>query len=156
VGRHKGIFRLILYASAAGVVLGLAGNAHALPRVVPYINVTLTPLTLDLGSVPEPGPYDSASELKVHVAANCAHGGVVASVTPLTRTGGGGSIAPERVFVRIPATGVYVAMTSPVSITGAMMPGVFDVVLKFRVVTNLGDIPGQYVGTLTITCAGPP
>lgn len=79
----------------------------------------------------------------------------MASATPLNRSGGG-VIPLERFFVRIPATGQYVAMTVPVVITGPMMPGVFDVVLKFRVETRLENPPGTYTGTVTLTCATGP
>ncbi|MGB2975718.1 MAG: hypothetical protein WBD18_06745 [Phycisphaerae bacterium] len=145
-----------LVAVAVAAVLALwAETAHAIPKVERYVNVSVTPATLDLGSVPQPGTYDSPSELKAHVTANCTHGGVVASMTALTRAGGG-TIGLERIFLKLPATGNYVAMTNPVAVTGPMNPGVFDVVLKFRVETTLEEIPGEYTGTLTITCAGAP
>jgi len=153
--KARGISPVLCGLVAVAVAAALAGPAHALPRVERYVNVTVTPATLDLGSVPQPGTYDSASELKVHVTANCVHGGVVASVTALERAGGG-TIGPERVFVKLPATDNYVAMTNPVAVTGPMNPGVFDVVLKFRVETTWADDPGEYTGTLTITCAGAP
>jgi len=146
----------LVAVSAVAALALCAGTAHAIPKVERYISVTVTPATLDLGSVPQPGLYDSASELKVHVTANCVHGGIAASVTALERAGGGGSIGPERVFVRLPATGVYVPMTNPVVVTGPMNPGVFDVVLMFRVETTWADNAGEYTGTLTITCAGAP
>jgi len=151
--RAHALGRLVV---AAAVLALWAETAHAIPKVERYVSVSVTPATLDLGSVPQPGTYDSASELKVHVTANCVHGGVVASVTALERAGGGGSIGPERVFVKLPATDNYVAMTNPVAVTGPMNPGVFDVILKFRVETTWADDPGEYTGTLTITCAGAP
>jgi hypothetical protein len=117
--------------------------------------MNVTPDRLDLGSVPQAGAYDSPAELKVHVTANCVHAGVVASLTPLDRAEGG-RIGPERVFVRLPRTGNYMPMTNPVAITGPMNPGVFDVILKFRVETTMADGPGDYAGTITITCAAAP
>jgi hypothetical protein len=73
-------------------------------------------------------------------------------MTALTRAGGG-SIGPERVFVKLPTSGKYMPMTGPVNVTGPMNPGVVDVILKFRVQTALADAPGDYAGTITITCA---
>ena len=158
--RHSGrgrsfLVACCLLATLATLAVMLCGPAQALPRVERYVSATVSPAALDLGSVPQPGSYDSPSELKVHVTANCIHGGVVASVTPLTRTGGG-SIAPERVFVKLPATGNYVPMTNPVAVTGPMNPGVFDVILKFRLETTLADVAGEYAGTITITCSAAP
>ena len=141
---------------AAAVVTFLAAQpACALPRIERYLSVTVTPSELDLGTVPQPGVYDSPSELKVHVTANCTHGGVVASVTPLVRAGGG-TLDPERVSVKLPGTGNYVPMTNPVPVTGPMDPGVFDVILKFRLTTDFQVLAGTYTGTITITCAGAP
>jgi len=153
--KARGLSPILCGLIAVAVAAALAGPAEALPKVERYVSVTVTPATLDLGSVPQPGTYDSASELKAHVTANCVHGGVVASMTALTRAGGG-TIGLERIFLKLPATGVYVPMTAPVVVTGPMNPGVFDVVIKFRVETLLADVPGEYTGTLTITCAGAP
>ena len=140
----------------SAMVLAIASTqALALPRVVPYVLVSVTPKELDLGTVPQPGVYDSPAALTVRVAANCAHGGLAASATPLTRAEGG-AIGTDRIFIKLPAAGDYVPMTHPVVVTGPMMPGVFDVVLKFRVETILTDAPGEYVGTLVFTCAAGP
>jgi hypothetical protein len=137
-------------------VLAVAAmDVHAAPIIQRYVNFSVTPNILDLGSVPQPGTYDSPSELKVHVTANCVHIGVVASATALTRAGGG-SIGPERIFVKLPATGKYMPMTGPVAVTGPMNPGVVDVILKFRVQTTLADVAGEYAGIITITCATAP
>jgi len=140
---------------AGAVLAALSQAAYALPRVERYVEISVTPEELDLGSVPQPGAYDSPAELTVHVAANCVHGGVVATATPL-KLSEGIEIPLERFFVKIPATGQYVPMTAPVVITGPMMPGVFDVVLKFRVETRLENPPGTYTGTLTFTLAAGP
>ncbi|MEX0776384.1 MAG: hypothetical protein WD042_11825 [Phycisphaeraceae bacterium] len=147
--------RLAAVAIAAILSLGVtAQRACALPVIERYVQVTATPETLDLGTAPGQGDFDSPSELTVKVAANCATGGVVASVSALQMTGGG-SIGPERVFVKLPLTGNYVAMTNPVVVTPPTNPGTFNIVLKFRVQTTIADAPGQYVGTVTITVAPP-
>ncbi|MCY2924075.1 MAG: hypothetical protein NT031_01310 [Planctomycetota bacterium] len=124
-------------------------DIHAAPVVQKYINMSVSPTTLDLGSVPGPGAYDSPSELKVHVTANCVHGGVVASVTPLT-CADGGDIGRERIFIKLSGMN-FRPMTSAVPVTGPMNPGIFDIVLKFRVGTTWADVPGDYAGTLTLT-----
>jgi len=136
-------------------LMAAAQVAQAAPVVQPYVNVSVTPASLDLGTVPQPGTYDSPAELKVHVTANCIHGGVMVSLAPLARAEGG-SIAPARVFLKLPATGTYIPMSAAVAVTGPMGPGIFDVVLKFRVETTIADIAGEYTGTLTITCTAAP
>jgi hypothetical protein len=136
-------------------LMAAAQVAQAAPVVQPYVSVNATPASLDLGTVPQPGTYDSPAELKVHVTANCIHGGVVVSLTPLVRAEGG-SIGPAQVFLRLPATGTYIPMSAAVAVTGPTGPGIFDVVLKFRVVTTLADAAGEYAGTLTITCSAAP
>lgn len=155
-GGTGGVHRLLcVLAASAAVLLAAAEKAEAVPRVERYVNFSVTPTSLDLGSVPQPGVYNSPAELKVHVTANCVHGGVVASATPLTRAGGG-SIGTDRVFIKLPGTGNYMPMIAPVPVTGPMNPGVFDVILKFRVETTLADVAGEYAGTITITCSAAP
>jgi hypothetical protein len=138
------------------VILIAAAAAHAGLIIQRYVNFSVTPSSLNLGSVPQPGAYDSPAELKVHVTANCVHGGIVASMTPLTRTHGDGSIGNDRVFIMLPGTGKYVPMIAPVIVTGPMNPGIFDVILKFRVETTWADGADDYAGTITITCSAAP
>jgi hypothetical protein len=123
------------------------------PVIEQYFCISVTPHELDLGNVPHPGLYDSPAILTVHVAADCEHGGVVASATPLQHPEG--TIPPERIFVRILPTGGYVSMDAPVVITGPAGPGVFDVELKFRLETVFEDPAGTYTGTFTFTCNAP-
>ena len=141
---------LCVLVAATAILAAATQKAQALPRIVRYVEISVTPTELDLGNVPQPGLYDSPAELTVHVAANCDHGGVVASATPLQRSGGG-EIPLEHFFVKIPASGLFVPMTAPVLITGPMGPGVFDVLLKFRLETLLQDPAGEYTGTITFT-----
>ncbi|GAI21941.1 unnamed protein product, partial [marine sediment metagenome] len=56
---------------------------HPLPGIERYISISVTPKELDLGSVPQPGLYDSPAILTLQVEANCPHGGVVVHATPL-------------------------------------------------------------------------
>lgn len=139
-----------MLAAVAGVLACTVEQAQALPRLERYVEVSVNPEELDLGSVLQPGTYDSPTELTVHVAANCNHGGVTLSATSLKRTGGG-EIPLERFFVKLPTTGVFVPMTAPILLTGPMVPGVFDVMLKFRLKTLMQDPAGKYTGTITLT-----
>lgn len=135
------------------VLLLASSPSHAgIIKVQPYVEVTVSPASLDLGTVPAIGPYDSPATLTVHVAANCNHGPVVASMMPLTAPGGV-SLPLERVFVKRPVTNDYVAMIAPVVLSAPHVPGQYDLKLYFRVETTFGDPPGQYSGTLVLTCA---
>lgn len=133
----------------------LKGNFpdHPLPGIERYISVSITPKELDLGAVPQPGLYDSPAILRLHVEANCPHGGVVVHATPLVCPKAP-PILPDRIFVRIPETGEYVPMKGPVNVTGRMGPGVFDFELTFRVNTELQDRPGRYTGMFVFTFMG--
>ena len=144
---------ITLHLSAA--VCPVKGNFpdHPLPRIERYISISVTPKELDLGAVPQPGLYDSPAILTLHVEANCPHGGVVVHATPL-ESPESGFIPPERILVRVPETGEYVPMRDPVNITGPMGPGVFDLALNFRVVTDLDNAPGKYTGMFVFTFMG--
>jgi len=87
---HRFSAACVAVLGALAVLALAAPAAHAAPIIQRYVNFKVTPRTLDLGSVPQPGTYNSPSLLKVHVTANCVHSGVVASVTALARTGGRG------------------------------------------------------------------
>ena len=142
---------LITLSSLSLAAASKKGSARP-QRIEPYVRVHVTPRKLKLGSVPQPGIYDSRAKLKVHIKANCPHGPVMASATPL-ETREGASIPPERIFVRIPETGEYVPMGEPVAITGPdpMGPGAYHIDLRFRIKTVLQDPPGKYTGTFTFT-----
>jgi hypothetical protein len=123
---------------------------------MPYVQVTVTPNPIDLGTVPQPGAYDSPAVLKVHLAANCNHGGIVISITPLSLVGGGATLGLDRIFVKPPGAPDFLPMTAPIGIAPPGGPIVVDYVLKFRVETTWGDDPGQYAGTIVITCSAAP
>ena len=120
-------------------------------RIEPYVRVHVTPRKLKLGRVPQPGMYYSRAKLKVHVKANCPHGPVMASATPL-ETPEGASIPPERISVIIPDMGEY-SLGEPVAITGPdpMGPGAYHIDLRFRIDTVLQDPAGTYRGTFIFT-----
>jgi hypothetical protein len=138
---------------AAGLLVPAlwACPAQALPRILPYVQVTVTPNPLDLGVVESPGAFDSSSQLKIHLTANCNTGGIVISMTPLARVGGGGTLPLERIFVQTPLSGGFIAMTAPLWVAPASGPIVADYLLRFRLQTVFDDLGGTYTGTLTVT-----
>ena len=141
-----------LCLAAAVVALGAASPiARARPRIVPYVHVSVTPENLDLGSVAQPAVFHSPATLTVHVAANTAHRGVVVSMAAPLSGPEGATIPLERIWVKIPVTGEFVALTEPVALTGPMNPGIVDLLIKFRVETLLENPPGKYTGTITFT-----
>jgi len=140
------VARLALATAAVLAALAaLPQQASALPRVQPYVQLSVTPQSLDLGTVPQPGAFDSPAELTVHIAANCNHGGVVISTTGLL-TSEGEAIPPERIFVRTQQGGSYVPMTNPVPVIAPAGPGVVEVKVSVRIQTSSSDPAGTYVG----------
>lgn len=141
------LFPAVLIVALLG---GLTQSVQARPRIQPYVSLTLSADTLDLGNVAQPGVFDSPAILTVHIAANCSHGGIVISTTPLAGPGGA-EIPLARFSVKLPATGQFVPMIHPVVLTGPMNPGVVDVPVMFRVETQMQTSPGKYTGTITFT-----
>lgn len=127
-------------------------DAGAAPQVQPFIYVETAPTSLDLGELYfSQTAYDSPATLTVRLYANLSHGGVMVSLSPLERVGGGAQIAPERVLVKRSDMTSYVPLSSPINLTGPRPPGYFEYVLQFRVETPAMDPAGQYTGTLTLT-----
>lgn len=128
------------------------------PKPDPYVEITVTPETLDLGSVPQPGIYDSDATLTVSMSSNVKTDGVVISATPLVRAEGS-EIPLERFYVKkLKKGGAFVPLTEPVMVIGPKKPGEREhtVRLKFRVVTDLDNPAGEYTGTLVVTVSVPP
>jgi len=142
-----------MIAATAGAV---TQSVQARPIIVPYVRVSVSPENLDLGSIPQPGVFDSPATLTVHVAANTVHGGVVVSMAAPLVGPGEATIPLARTWVKMPVSGEFVALTAPVIVTGPMGPGVVDIPLKFRVETDLANRPGTYSGTLVVTCGVAP
>ena len=140
----------ICLLAGALALLGAPRNAYALPRIQRYIEISVSPDHLDLGSVFQPGVFDSPATLTVHVAANYNHGGIIVTATPLDGPGGA-TIPLDRMWVKLPVSGEFVPLIAPVMAIGPMGPGVVDVPLKFRVETLLLNPAGEYNGTITIT-----
>ena len=150
----SGMVRLAcVIAGAAGLLLLPPQTSQALPRVKRYIGLTAQPQSLDLGAVSQPGLYDSPAVLSLHLAANCNHGRLVMTTTPL-QSAGGDVIPPSRVFVRLPETGQYVPLTQPVVIAPGAGPGVRDFQLRFRIKTQPTDPAGTYTATFNLVVEG--
>ena len=143
------ILLLVIFAlTAAPTVIP---NAAPTSAITPYCHLSVSTDTLDLGTVPRPGVFDSPATLTVHVAANIAHGGVMISMADPLEGPEGAKIPLNRTWVKLSAGGQFVDLTAQVTVTGPMNPGVLDVPLKFRVETDFGNPPGTYSGTLVVT-----
>jgi hypothetical protein len=81
------------------------------------------------------------------------HGPILISSTKLKRRQGG-SISPERIFVKTPATNGFVPIAKPVAISKPAI-GSHKIVLDFRVKTQFLDPAGEYTGTVTLTITPP-
>lgn len=121
---------------------------------VPFIRIITSPDEIDLGTaVFFAGVHEVPGALKVQVDANCMHGPVVISTTPLERQGGG-QIEPDDIFVRAPITGGYVSLKKPVVILPSA-PGSQEVEVDFKVHAGTNHPSGQYKGIITLTIAPP-
>ncbi len=141
---------------AAVVALCWVGNAWAVKPAdtadKPFINVTTTPKEVDLGTG-FMGDHEVKAAVTVAVEANCVHGPIYLSVTPLNRKNGS-SIEPDRVSVRTAATDGYVAMKKPVAISQTTK-GSHKVVVDVKVDTPAGYEAGKYEGVFTFMITPP-
>lgn len=146
--------RLVITWALAAVLFGLAGVAGAEQINKPFVNVSTTPDVLDLGTASLfTDSLEVPGALTVKVDSNCFHGPIMISTTKLKRRRGG-SISPERIFVKTPATGGFVSMARPVAISKST-DGPHTIVLDLRVETNFLDPAGEYTGTITLTIMPP-
>ncbi len=146
--------RLVITWVLAAVLFGLAGVAGAEQFDKPFVNVSTTPDVLDLGTASLfTESLDVPGALTVNVDSNCFHGPIMISTTKLKRRQGG-SISPDRIFVKTPATGGFVTMARPVAISKST-EGPHKIVLYLRVTTKLLDPAGEYTGIITLTIMPP-
>ena len=146
--------RLVITWVLAVGLFGLAGIAGAEQTVRPFVNISTTPDTLDLGTASLfTNFYDVPAALTVKVDANCMHGPIMISTTKLKRRQGG-SISPDRIFVKTPATDGFVTMARPVAISKPTI-GSHEIVLDLRVDAQFLDPAGEYTGTLMLTIMPP-
>ena len=146
--------RLVIIIWVLAVWFGLVGTAGAEPIDKPFINISTTPEKLDLGTATFfMNTYDVPSALTVKIDANCMHGPIIISATKLKRREGG-SISPERIYVKSPATGGFVSMSRPVAISGTAV-GSEKIVVDLRVEAEQLYPAGEYNGTLIVTMMPP-
>jgi len=119
----------------------------------PYIHVSPSSYSVDLGTAVSPGLYTVNKALTLKVESNFLHGPILVSVSDLKRSWGG-SIPPERVYVRSSSTWGFVAMKRPVAVSETQS-GSHDVVIDLQVETGFKDLAGKYEGTITVTVMPP-
>ena len=135
-------------------VLGSAGVIQAADLTAqPYVRITTTPNSLDLGTIPFWDEGISNAVLTVNVESNSVHGPIVAVISELKRPGSA-SIPPERVSVKTGSTNGFVSMAGPVAISETTM-GSHQINLNFKVRTYVQDLAGRYEGSLTLTVMPP-
>jgi len=145
--------KVITLVLAIGL-FGLTGVAQAEQVDKPFVNVSATPDSIDLGTASLfTNTFDVPAALTVKVDANCFHGPIMISATKLKHSRGN-SILPERIFVKSPATSGFVAMAKPVAISKPTM-GSHKIVLDLRVEADLLYPAGEYSGTLILTMVPP-
>jgi hypothetical protein len=146
--------RLLTALTVLITLIGSAGTSPAGIGAKPYISVSFTPEIIDLGTLPFPlGTYDPPAVLTVRVESNCVHGPILASITGLKHHTGG-TITPDRIFIKSQTTGGFVPMVKPVAVSETTM-GSHDILLNFRVENKFQDMAGKYTGTITLTITPP-
>lgn len=142
--------RLVITCVLAIGLFGLAGIAGAEQVDKPFLNVSTKPDKIDLGTASLfRDTLDVPAALTVLVESNCMHGPIMISATKLKRREGG-SISPERIYVKSSATDGFVPIASPVAISKPEI-GSHEIVLDLRVETKFFDPAGEYSGTLMLT-----
>lgn len=148
--------RTTTWALLVVVAFAWTGTASAVKPAktdIPYITITATPERLDLGTATFMGPREVKGALTVNVEANCLHGPIYLSTTPLRRRNGG-SIEPDRIFVRTEATNGFVAVKRPVAISQPAK-GSHEIVVDMKVDTPAGAPAGDYRGELGLMIVPP-
>jgi len=134
--------------------VGIAGAAQTVNFDEPFVNISTKPDKIDLGIMTMfTDAFEVPGALTVYVDSNCLHGPILISASKLERPQGG-SISPDNIYVRTPATSGYVAMARPVAISEPTK-GSHKIVVDLRVKTQLLYPAGEYSGTLTLTIMPP-
>lgn len=147
--------RILITMVLAVGLFGWAAICDAEQTDEPFVHVSTSPDKIDLGTAPLANTFDVPAALTVNVDSNCIHGPIMISSTKLKHSGGG-SISPERIFVKSPSTDGFVAMARPVVISKPTI-GSHKVVLDLRVETEFLYLypAGEYSGTLMLTIMPP-
>jgi hypothetical protein len=99
------------------------------------------------------GTLELRAAMTVQVEANCLHGPIYLSATPLNQKNGN-TIGTERISVRTAETHGYVAMNKPVAISQPAK-GSHKVVVDVKVDTPPGYPAGEYSGVFTFMIMPP-
>jgi hypothetical protein len=154
LGGRMTMKRLVITWALIIGLFGLAGVAEAEQVDKPYVNVTTTPDSVDLGTTSLlTNTFEVPAALTVKVDANCFHGPIMISATKLKHRQGR-SISPEHIFVKSPVTSGFVAMARPVAISKPTI-GSHKIVLDLKVEADLLYPAGEYSGTLMLTMIPP-
>jgi hypothetical protein len=146
--------RLVITWALAIGFFGVAAVTEAEQADKPFVNVSATPDSIDLGTASLfTNTFEVPAALTVKVDANCFHGPIMISATKLKHRQGS-SISPEHIFVKSPATSGFVAMAKPVAISKPTI-GSHKIVLDLRVEAELLYPAGEYAGTLMLTMMPP-
>ena len=121
---------------------------------MPYVLISATPDTLNLGTTMMTSEYNTPSVVTVNINSNCMHGSVIASMSSL-KNEEGTVIKPDRIFVQSPSTEGYASMVRPVVISKPA-DGSHSIGLSFKVQTDIKDRAGKYEGSLMFTVVPPP
>ena len=135
------------------ILLALFGTTGIIQADEPFVRISTTPESFNLGTFSFWEDGISPAVLTVKVESNCLHGPVVASISPLKRAGGN-TITPDRVLVKTSTTGGFVSMAKPVAISGTT-EGSHDIKMNFKIKTDIMDYAGRYSGTLAFTIMPP-
>jgi hypothetical protein len=148
--------RIVTWALVSAVLLGMAATASAVQPAnedKPFLIVSTTPESLDLGTAPLAGPHEVDAAFTVNVDTNCKLGPIYVSTTSLKHRNGV-SIEAENILVRTSATQGFVAMNKPVAISPPAT-GSNKITVDVKVLTKVMGPAGEYSGVFTFTIAPP-
>jgi len=155
--------------------LGLAAPARAqtpepgpvlnvVAHLVPCLTIELSDNVISFHADQGPGVYDADKEIDVSIATNYGSWTVNCSATPLVASAG--EIPPERMFTSNNQTlsspdegaGATYENMGPEKLVASGGPQALAVVntMRFRLLTEWTDMPGQYTGTVSFTYLATP
>lgn len=153
-GLQPALVRRLCLTAVIAALLGALPWCVQAQEPPPFVHVWVETDHLDLGSVPQPGIFDSPATLIVRVTGNVRNGGVVVSMDAPLDGPGGAEIPRDRIWVKLEEAADFDDednLTHPVMVTEPMKPGEYYVPIKFRLVTELADPAGEYTGTVVVT-----
>jgi len=149
------LYRKVIPAALIAVIwLSIPAVSHASappPRIEPYIDIRVTPDEVDLGTITSFRDIRESEPVKVRVAANIPHNGIIVSGEPLKQEGGSMEIPLSRIYVRRLPSGTYRSLTTPFYLTAQLPPGIFEFEILIKVHASTAETPGTYRGTITLT-----